>query len=272
MNVPPELVIRFTQLVSTDTLVLNRDGLLSELKEALTGNHDPRLQMLPEQDPRQVALSEILAKNDCRLNTPRPVVIGCSAGGDQALRVLFKALDYPHVPILVAMHHHPGFRFMTKLELRSGLFQRFIDPVPGETPQAGTAYFLHGTEAFLVNGTNMQFTLADHGDAPRFRPDINLLLERMLKTVGAPALTIILTGMLDDGARALRDIDREGGEVWVQDPAEAAFKQMPQAALDAVPNARVGTLATIAARINAMSLQTLRIVPSFNAFQTVKPG
>ena len=64
--------------------------------------------------------------------------------------------------------------------------------------------------------------------------------------------------MLDDGAQGLKDVFLNHGESWIQDPATAAFDDMPKAAQTAVPAAKVMTLKGIADRINAHSRQYLR--------------
>jgi two-component system, chemotaxis family, protein-glutamate methylesterase/glutaminase len=42
---------------------------------------------------------------------------------------------------------------------------------------------------------------------------------------------VLLSGFLDDGVKGLKEIKRRGGLAIVQDPAEAAFPELPRNAL-----------------------------------------
>ena len=57
------------------------------------------------------------------------------------------------------------------------------------------------------------------------------LLSSLAPVLGPAAVAVVLTGMLDDGARVVRAVKRHGGRVFVQDPATAHAPGMPSAAL-----------------------------------------
>lgn len=76
------------------------------------------------------------------------------------------------------------------------------------------------------------------GEGPRengHRPSLDVLLRSAAIAYGRRAVGVVLTGMLDDGAAGLRRIDRYGGTALVQDPDDADFPSMPQAALRPCP-------------------------------------
>jgi two-component system chemotaxis response regulator CheB len=56
---------------------------------------------------------------------------------------------------------------------------------------------------------------------------------------------IILTGANQDGAAGLKAVADAGGITLVQNPNEAFQDAMPQAAIDAVPNALMLSLSSI---------------------------
>ena len=78
------------------------------------------------------------------------------------------------------------------------------------------------------------------------RPSIDVLFESAADAYGSQVAGVILTGSNADGARGLQAIQRRGGLAIVQDPATAERSEMPRAALDAVPSARVLALEDIA--------------------------
>jgi two-component system chemotaxis response regulator CheB len=89
--------------------------------------------------------------------------------------------------------------------------------------------------------------LVDHGsvalttDAPVLfsRPSIDVLLESAAEAYRERCVGVVLTGANSDGAQGLACIAELGGATIVQDPASAERQEMPRAALDAVPDARV---------------------------------
>lgn len=77
------------------------------------------------------------------------------------------------------------------------------------------------------------------------RPSINVLFESAAEADGVNVTSIVLTGMLRNGARGLAVIHRRGGAAEVQSPHDAFSSSMPLAALAAEPSAQVMTLAEI---------------------------
>jgi two-component system chemotaxis response regulator CheB len=63
------------------------------------------------------------------------------------------------------------------------------------------------------------------------RPSIDVLFESAAAVYGKHLGGIILTGSNHDGAKGLSKIKENGGITIVQDPAEAEYKEMPEAAI-----------------------------------------
>jgi two-component system chemotaxis response regulator CheB len=63
------------------------------------------------------------------------------------------------------------------------------------------------------------------------------------------AVAVVLSGVLDDGAVGAALVDLAGGQVLVQDPAEAEFNGMPRSALAVAPRARAVPTMRLASEI-----------------------
>ncbi|HZN46658.1 MAG TPA: chemotaxis protein CheB [Ramlibacter sp.] len=161
------------------------------------------------------------------------VAIGASAGGIDALLVLLEGLPPAmHAPIVIVLHLPEGHE--SKLvEVFAG---RLDVPVKEAEPHApverGTVYFAPPGYHLLVE-EDRSFSLSCDPPVLYSRPSIDVLLESCAETYGPRLAGLVLTGANEDGARGLARVRALGGLTAVQDPAEAAHKAMPEAAVAA---------------------------------------
>jgi len=134
------------------------------------------------------------------------VIIGCSAGGDGALRGIFKKMIYPHIPIILAMHHTQGFKFMSGIELANELIHKPHTHQTEMTIKAGEVYFAPGDKMLGYYSTNASFNLKPRTIPSRFNPVIDHLFSAAARRFKETLVGIILSGMLGDGAEGLKDI------------------------------------------------------------------
>jgi len=158
------------------------------------------------------------------------VVIGASAGGIEALRVLVGALpaDLP-ASIFAVLHTSPQAPGMLaeildhagRLSARSAKDRERIRP--------GTIYVAPPDRHLLIEPNLVRVTRGPKEN--RFRPAIDPLFRSAAQTYGPRVIGVILTGYLDDGAAGLWTVKQLGGTTIVQDPSDALIPFMPQNAL-----------------------------------------
>lgn len=158
------------------------------------------------------------------------VVVGTSAGGVEALRVLVSGLprDFPG-SVFVVMHTAPD---------SPGVLAQILDrwgPLPVRNAEnrvrirPGHVYVAPPDRHLLLEPGLMRVT---HGPKEnRFRPAVDPLFRSAAQTYGPRAVGVILTGGLDDGVSGLWAIKRLGGLAVVQDPEEAFIPSMPLSAI-----------------------------------------
>jgi two-component system chemotaxis response regulator CheB len=176
------------------------------------------------------------------------VVIGTSWGGLSAVSTVLADLPGTFaLPLVVVQHRSPDAAGLLAelLQLRTRLTVVEVEDkqpiLPGHVLVAPPNYHLLFDRGFLSLTT----------DAPvRFsRPSIDVTLTSAADEYGRRAIGMVLTGANDDGSLGLKRIADRGGYAIVQDPATAESPIMPQAALRAVPRARVLPLSRIAGHL-----------------------
>lgn len=209
------------------------------------------------EDPVKVSINRVLREQQVQFHWEKIAYLGCSAGGDMALRTLFGYIAYPHIPIIIVMHHNPGFRFLAKLNLANGIAQQPIIVGHDISIRSGELYFVPGDQLIGYHSHDRSFQLSPPPSKRRFRPLIDHVFSVAGQRFHRQAMGVIMSGMLDDGAAGLKDMFLNHADVVIQEPTTALFDDMPRAALEAVPTAKVLSLKGIADRINAFSHQFL---------------
>ncbi len=76
-------------------------------------------------------------------------------------------------------------------------------------------------------GTHVQTRLNMDPPENSCRPAVDVLLRSVAQTFGANSLTVILTGMGQDGLRGCEALHEVGGQILVQDEATSVVWGMP---------------------------------------------
>jgi len=160
------------------------------------------------------------------------IVIGASAGGVSALLAILSPLPRNmRIPIIVVLH--------VAEDKQSKLAEVFAHNLaPPVVFAQDKAFVVPGTVYFAVPGYHLSiekgrwFSLSR--EEPRYfsRPSIDYLMMSAADAYGSALLGILLTGASEDGAEGMACIASSGGFTVVQDPDEAEFSIMPQAAID----------------------------------------
>lgn len=208
-------------------------------------------------DPVLTSIERMMQSKQIQIKWEKIIFIGCSAGGDVALRTLFEKIDYPHLPIIIAMHHNPGFLFLSKMKLANGVEQYPTLIEDDVAIKSGKIYFAPGEKILGYHLQNLAFKLTELAGKQRFRPVIDKIFSIAGQRFKDQLVAIILTGMLNDGAAGLKDVFLNHGQVMVQTPGTALFKEMPTAAVASVPAAKQLTIEQMAREINSISRKHL---------------
>jgi two-component system chemotaxis response regulator CheB len=174
--------------------------------------------------------SQIAGRAAIATGTIRVVAIGASTGGPNALSEIFTKLpaDFP-VPILIVQHMPPMFTRLLAERLTAQSPIRVQEAATGTLLKPGEAWIAPGDYHMIVVRDGLGYRLLVHQDPPEnsCRPAVDVLLRSVAQSFGADSLTVILTGMGQDGLRGCEAIRAAGARVLAQDEATSVVWGMP---------------------------------------------
>ncbi len=168
-----------------------------------------------------------------RLSTEKLICIGASTGGTEAIREVLVQMPADSPAIVITQHMPPGFTTSFAARLH-GLCQITVkEAVNGERILPGHAYIAPGGTQFHVarSGANYVAVVDDGAPVNRHKPSVEVLFKSAATVVGRNAFGIMLTGMGNDGAVAMREMKDAGSYNYVQDEASCIVFGMPREAI-----------------------------------------
>jgi two-component system, chemotaxis family, protein-glutamate methylesterase/glutaminase len=160
------------------------------------------------------------------------VVIGCSTGGPNALQsVITKIPTTFPVPILIVQHMPPVFTKHLAERLNQLSALNVVEASQGDTIGAGGVWIAPGDYHMQLGraGTAIRVNLDQGTPENSCRPAVDVLFRSAANLFGGNILSVVLTGMGQDGMRGCETIRHAGGHVLVQDQETSVVWGMPGA-------------------------------------------
>ena len=168
-----------------------------------------------------------------RLSTEKIIAIGASTGGTEAIKEVLVHMPADSPAIVITQHMPPGFTTSFAARL-NGLCQITVkEATQGERILPGHAYIAPGGKQFALarSGANYVAVVDDGPPVNRHKPSVEVLFKSIAAVVGRNAYGIMLTGMGNDGAAAMREMKDAGSYNYVQDEASCIVFGMPREAI-----------------------------------------
>lgn len=184
---------------------------------------------------------------------PDALVIGSSTGGPEALLQVLEKL--PHrlpYPVFITQHMPVTFTKLLADKIMESCSTPCHEAEDGEIIQPGTIYVAPGDYHMTVITKGVNKVISLNQDAPESfcRPAVDPMLRSLGATYHGRTLTVILTGMGQDGSKGSEIMVRAGGTVIAQDEASSVVWGMPGAVATAGVCSAVLPLQEIAGYIN----------------------
>jgi two-component system chemotaxis response regulator CheB len=168
-----------------------------------------------------------------RVSTEKLVCIGASTGGTEAIKEILIRMPADSPGIVITQHMPPGFTTSFAARL-NGLCQISVKEAQnGERILPGHAYIAPGGKQFRIDksGANYLCVVEDGELVNRHKPSVEVLFKSAARVVGRNAFGIMLTGMGNDGAKAMKEMRDAGSYNYVQDEASCVVFGMPREAI-----------------------------------------
>jgi two-component system chemotaxis response regulator CheB len=183
----------------------------------------PKMTLPPAQD-NTIAMAK---------TTERVIAIGTSTGGTLALEFVLSQLSTVCEGIVIVQHMPEKFTaaFAQRLNSICGIEVR--EAKQGDRIRPGLALIAPGGQHLSItrNGAYYQAVVKPGPAVNRHCPSVDVLFRSVAKVAGANAIGIIMTGMGDDGARGLLEMQQAGASTYAQDEASCVVFGMPKEAI-----------------------------------------
>lgn len=181
--------------------------------------------------------------------TEMVVCMGASTGGTEALRAVLEALP-ANAPGIVIVQHMPESFTRVFAKRLNGLCEVDVkEAEDGDTVMRGHVLIAPGGSRHMMlerQGARYVVAVKEGPLVSRHRPSVDVLFRSAARNAGANAVGIIMTGMGDDGARGLLEMQQAGARTIAQDEATSVVFGMPKEAIARGAADRIVPLGAIA--------------------------
>jgi two-component system chemotaxis response regulator CheB len=163
----------------------------------------------------------------------KPVLIGSSTGGTQALELVLTSLPADAPGIAITQHMPEKFTAMYAQRLNGICAMNVREARDGDRLERGVALIAPGGRHMQLQKINGQYyvKVLDGPPVNRHKPSVDVLFKSAAECAGADALGIIMTGMGDDGARGLKQMHDQGARCLAQNEESCVVFGMPKEAI-----------------------------------------
>jgi len=163
----------------------------------------------------------------------KPVVIGSSTGGTQALELVLTALPGDAPGIAITQHMPEKFTAMYAERLNGLCAVNVREARDGDRLERGVVLIAPGGRHLQLRKAGGQYfaKVIDGPPVNRHKPSVDVLFRSVAECAGRDVLAIMLTGMGDDGAKAMKLLHDQGARTIAQDEASCVVFGMPKEAI-----------------------------------------
>ncbi len=177
------------------------------------------------------------------------VFLGASMGGPNAVKAFLDNLS-PALPICILLAHHFNKNMLESLPRVLNRHNEWRCQVINMTQRLRVGYCLIAPiEQQIVCDSEGRVIVIDKQWAGDYKPSIGQLLKNTSEVYGSELISIIFSGMGNDGSQYLDHIQANNSQLWAQDPKLSACPSQPQAIVDSGYCQFIGSPEALAQRL-----------------------
>ena len=183
--------------------------------------------------------------------TEKVVVVGASTGGTEALRVFLEDMPRDATGIVIVQHMPEHFTASFARRLDETCRMSVKEAQDGDTVIRGRALIAPGNMHTLLKRSGARYYVEVRPGplVSRHRPSVDVLFRSAARYAGRNTVAAIMTGMGDDGANGMKELNDAGAYTIAQDEATCVVFGMPQEAIKRGAVHKVLPLEEIAAAV-----------------------
>lgn len=191
--------------------------------------------------PPRVSVDSVLPLNPAssRANTSagtgeKVIVLGASTGGTVAISNLLEIMPVDSPGIAIVQHMPEKFTRAFADRIDSLVAFNVKEAEDGDRLLRGTVLIAPGGKHMLLqcDGKGFYVQIKDGPPVNRHKPSVDVLFRSAANSAGKRAIGIMLTGMGNDGAKAMLELKRAGSFNIAQSEESCVVFGMPKAAID----------------------------------------
>ena len=184
-------------------------------------------------------------------STDKIIAIGASTGGTEAIKEVLMGFPADTPGVVITQHIPENFSRPFAERMDKSCAMNVCQAEDGQQILPGHVYIAPGSHHLLVERSGARYIcrLSDGPPVNRHRPSVDVLFRSVAMNAGANAVGAILTGMGNDGAAGLKEMQENGAPTLAQDENTSVVWGMPGEAVKLGAADDVLPLEKIAAKI-----------------------
>lgn len=187
--------------------------------------------------------------------TDKIIALGASTGGTEAIKEVLMNLP-AQTPAMVITQHIPAafsLPFAKRMDTVSAM--TVCQAEDGQAILPGHVYIAPGDQHLMVvrEGTRYVCRLNDGPPVNRHKPSVDVMFRSVVENVGPNAICVLLTGMGNDGAQGMKELQALKVPTIAQDEKTSVVWGMPGEAVKLGAADDILPLTSIAPRILALA-------------------
>jgi len=157
------------------------------------------------------------------------VAIGSSTGGTEALKEVLTRFPADMPPVVITQHIPPAFSASFAERMNMICEMEVAQATEGMEIKSGHVYIAPGDRHLVVrsSGGKLHCHLDDSDPVNQHKPSVEVMFDSICRLSPRNTVAVMLTGMGDDGADAMKRLREAGSYTVAQDEATSVVWGMP---------------------------------------------